>query len=277
MTQDGAAPIEVVRSDYPRGPFRLALFDFDGTLSLLRRNWQETMTELMLDILQPVGGALAEAELLARIESIVVGLNGRPTFVQMEALATEVARLGGSPDSPDVYKERYLHALGMQVAARVAAIQRGEVAAAEHLVHEAELLLAALAERGLLLCLASGTDLAAVEEELVLLGLKRWFGERVFAPGPHDPDFSKGRVIARLLAEHGLAPEQLVSFGDGVVETAEVQKAGGLAIGVASDETHGRGLNPRKRNQLVAAGADWIIGDYAGREGILTRLGLASN
>lgn len=277
MTQDDAAPIEVLRSDYPRGPFRLALFDFDGTLSLLRRNWQERMTELMLDILQQAEGATAETELLARIESIVVGLNGRPTLVQMEALAAEVARLGGSPDSPAAYKERYLHALGMQVAARIAAIRTREVDAAEHLVHEAELLLGALEERGLVLCLASGTDLAAVEEELVLLGLKRWFGERVFAPGPHDPEFSKGRVIARLLAEHGLLPEQLVSFGDGVVETAEVQKAGGLAIGVASDETRGRGVNPRKREQLLAAGADWIIGDYACREAILAKLGLASN
>jgi phosphoglycolate phosphatase-like HAD superfamily hydrolase len=277
MTQDDAAPIEVLRSDYPRGPFRLALFDFDGTLSLLRRNWQERMTELMLDILQQAGGATAETELLARIESIVVGLNGRPTLVQMEALAAEVVRLGGSPDSPAAYKERYLHALGMQVAARIVAIRTREVDAAEHLVHEAELLLGALEERGLVLCLASGTDLAAVEEELVLLGLKRWFGERVFAPGPHDPEFSKGRVIARLLAEHGLLPEQLVSFGDGVVETAEVQKAGGLAIGVASDETRGRGVNPRKREQLLAAGADWIIGDYACREAILAKLGLASN
>jgi phosphoglycolate phosphatase-like HAD superfamily hydrolase len=277
MIQNDAAPIEVLRSDYPRGPFRLALFDFDGTLSLLRRNWQERMTELMLDILQQAGGAIAEAELLARIESIVVGLNGRPTLVQMEALAAEVARLGGSPDSPEAYKERYLHALGMQVAARVAAIRSREVAAAEHLVHAAELLLAALAERGLVLCLASGTDLAAVEEELVLLGLKRWFGARVFAPGAHDPDFSKGRVIAQLLAEHRLAPEQLVSFGDGVVETAEVQKAGGLAIGVASEETRGRGVNPRKREQLLAAGADWIIGDYGCREAILVKLGLASN
>ena len=29
-------PIEVLRPDFPRGEFRAALFDFDGTLSLLR-------------------------------------------------------------------------------------------------------------------------------------------------------------------------------------------------------------------------------------------------
>lgn len=277
MLQDHAAAIEIVRSDYPRGPFQLALFDFDGTLSLLRRNWQDTMFEMLLDILRTTGPELSNDDLLERVEAIVVGLNGQPTLVQMEALASEVVRLGGTPATPEVYKQRYLHALGMQVAARVAALTRQEVAAAEHLVHQAEELLAALSQRGLVLCLASGTDLVAVQEELVLLGLDRWFGGRVFAPGPHDPEFSKGRVIAHLLADYRLAPEQLVSFGDGVVETAEVQKMGGLAIGVASDETTGRGLNPRKRQQLIAAGADWILGDYGCRAAILAKMGLASN
>lgn len=277
MNKASAAALEIVRQDYPRGPFKLALFDFDGTLSLLRRNWQELMTELMLEVVRGASGIIRETELLERVERIVVGLNGRPTLLQMEALAAEVALLGGEPESPQAYKDRYLHALGLQVAARVAAIQKRDAAATEHLVHQAEELLAALAESDLILCLASGTDFEAVEEELVLLGLKQWFGERVFAPGPHDPDFSKGRVIQRLLAEHAAKPSELLSFGDGVVETSEVQKAGGLAIGVASDEARGQGVNRRKREQLVAAGADWIIGDYACREAILAQLGLVSN
>src|SRR5687767_3179051 len=100
MNESPPAALEVVRGDYPRGPFKLALFDFDGTLSLLRRNWQELMTELMLEEFRSTGELIDKPEQLQRVEAIVVGLNGRPTIVQMEALADEVARLGGQPASP---------------------------------------------------------------------------------------------------------------------------------------------------------------------------------
>ena len=39
--------IEIVRADSPRGRFRAGVFDFDGTLSLLREGWPAVMTELM--------------------------------------------------------------------------------------------------------------------------------------------------------------------------------------------------------------------------------------
>ena len=37
--------------DYPRGPFRCVVFDFDDTLSLLRGDWQGIMVPQMVETL----------------------------------------------------------------------------------------------------------------------------------------------------------------------------------------------------------------------------------
>ena len=43
--------VEIVNPDLPRGRFSAALFDFDGTLSLVREGWPEVMIPMMVDIL----------------------------------------------------------------------------------------------------------------------------------------------------------------------------------------------------------------------------------
>src|SRR5205823_13211692 len=54
-----AAAFELLRPDLPRGRFRAAVFDFDGTLSLLREGWPRVMTALMREAAERagVGGA----------------------------------------------------------------------------------------------------------------------------------------------------------------------------------------------------------------------------
>ena len=54
-----------------------------------------------------------------------------------------------------------------------------------------------------------------------------------------------------------------VTFGDGPVEIQETRKAGGIAVGVASDELRRFGLNPAKRSRLIQAGADLIVPDFS--------------
>ena len=58
--------IEIVNPHHPRGPFRAAIFDFDGTLSLLRRNWQDVMIPMMVDELQATGTTETREELFLR-------------------------------------------------------------------------------------------------------------------------------------------------------------------------------------------------------------------
>jgi len=64
-------------------------------------------------------------------------------------------------------------------------------------------------------------------------------------------------------------------MGDGFVEIEELKKVGGLAIGVASNEETRTGVNDWKRNRLIRAGADIIIGDYLCRPELLELVGLA--
>jgi phosphoglycolate phosphatase len=58
------------------------------------------------------------------------------------------------------------------------------------------------------------------------------------------------------------------------VEIEEVRRAGGVAIGVASDEETRQGINAWKRQRLIRAGADIIIGDYRCQEPLFEILGL---
>jgi phosphoglycolate phosphatase-like HAD superfamily hydrolase len=92
-----------------------------------------------------------------------------------------------------------------------------------------------------------------------------FFPSGINAPKDNSPAFRKAEVIARVLAELGISGDELLSFGDGVVETQAVKKVGGVAVGVASSE-QGSGLgavNQEKRARLAAVGADVIIADYA--------------
>src|SRR6185436_9619675 len=105
--------IEVLRPDLPRGRFRSVLFDFDGTLSLIREGWPQVMIPMMVEALLQTGTSETPAELTKAVEDFVMRLNGRQTIYQMIHLADEVRRRGGQPLIPLEYKHRY-HALLMQ-------------------------------------------------------------------------------------------------------------------------------------------------------------------
>ena len=83
--------IEIINPDFPRGDFRAAIFDFDGTLSLLRRNWQDVMIPMMVDIVAATGTSETREQLDEHVEEYVMRLNGRQTIYQMMRLAEEVA------------------------------------------------------------------------------------------------------------------------------------------------------------------------------------------
>src|SRR2546430_15589246 len=92
--------MEILRPDLPRGRFRSVLFDFDGTLSLIREGWPQVMIPMMVGILRETGTSESDADLTAAVEDFVMRLNGRQTIYQMMQLADEVRRRGGSPREP---------------------------------------------------------------------------------------------------------------------------------------------------------------------------------
>src|SRR6201993_2145984 len=99
--------IEVIRPEFPRGKIRAALFDFDGTLSLIREGWPQVMIPMMVDVLKQTGTSEDEASLTGQVEDFVMRLNGRQTIYQMIRLAEEVKKRGAMPLDPLTYKHRY--------------------------------------------------------------------------------------------------------------------------------------------------------------------------
>lgn len=260
--QGPEAAIEIVRSDFPRGRLRAALFDFDGTLSLLRRNWQGVMIPMMVAELAHTGTAETSEELTAVVEDFVVRLTGKQTIYQMIRLAEEVARRGGQPRDPLEYKHQYHELLWAQIGERVEAVRSGALDPAEAQVPGSRALLDALSQRGLELSLASGTDLHYVRDELQVLQLEEYFEGRVYGALDDYQNFSKAKVIQQMLAEKGYRDGEILGVGDGYVEIEEIVKAGGIALGVASDEETRCGINAWKRRRLIEAGAHLIVADY---------------
>ncbi len=254
---------ELINPRVRRGPFRVAVFDFDGTLSLIREGWPQVMVSLMLDRLREQRLiAEPEAECAAHVEAFVMALNGHPTMRQMERFAQEVTARGGTSAEPVVYLQQYLDALMSVVRGRWEALESKRAQPSDWVVPNAHGILRNLQERGVPLFVASGTDLAHVSREVELLELTPYVGGRVYAPKDNDASFRKRDVIERAIRELAVRGEELIGFGDGVVETQEVKRAGGVAVGVASSTAGVRGVNASKRETLIAAGADLIIPDY---------------
>jgi phosphoglycolate phosphatase len=264
--------IEILRPDLPRGHFQSVLFDFDGTLSLIREGWPLVMIPMMVEVLRQTGTRETDAELTSAVEDFVMRLNGRQTIYQMMQLADEVRQRGGTPLEPLAYKHRYHDLLLRRIEGRREALRAGAASPEDWTVPGTHALLEALRSRGLVLYLASGTDLHYVRQEAELLNVAGYFGERIYGALDDYRNFSKQMIIERILREHGLRGEELLAFGDGFVEIEEVKKAGGLAVAVASDEARRRGVHAWKRQRLVQAGADIVIPEYRKHEMLLDYL-----
>ena len=264
--------IEVLRLDLPRGHFRSVLFDFDGTLSLIREGWPQVMIPMMVEVLRQTGTQESDLELTKAVEEFVMRLNGRQTIYQMIQLADEVRRRGGQPSDPLVYKHQFHERLMERIRDRLAALQSGRATAGDWTVPGSHALLECLRRRGLTLYLASGTDLKYVRHEAALLGLACYFGEHIYGALDEYQDFSKKMIIDRILEENHLHGEELLGFGDGFVEIEEMKSVGGVAVAVASDEVNRRGINAWKRRRLIEAGADIVIPEYRHHERLLEYL-----
>ncbi|MEX0819439.1 MAG: HAD family hydrolase [Pirellulaceae bacterium] len=267
--------IEIVNSDHPVGPFRAAIFDFDGTLSLLRRNWQAVMVPMMVDILAATETTETRDELQRCVEEFVMRLNGKQTIYQMIQLAEEVTKRSGMSSEPLAYKRRYHDLLWEQVGDRVESVRSGSVSADSLTVPGSRPLLKWLQRQGAALYLASGTDITYVRDEVAVLGLDQFFGDHIYGAIDDYKNFSKAMIIERMIRDAGFAGREIVGFGDGFVEIEEIKKVGGLAIGVASDEETRQGVNPWKRNRLIQAGADIIVGDYRQLDSLTSLIRLA--
>ena len=255
--------VEIVREVRLAEPPRHVLFDFDGTISLIREGWPEVMVPMMVEVLLGTGTS-ETAEALRRVaHDFVMQLTGKQTIYQMIRLAEEVRKRGGSPLEPSRYKDMYHDRLMERIRDRREALRSGKARPEDMLVPFSLDMLEALAARGVSMYLASGTDEKYVLEEARLLRLERWFGDRIYGAIEDYRNYSKAMVIERILRENNVDGALLLGFGDGYVEIENVKSAGGTAVAVASNEAERDGsVDHWKRDRLIGVGADAVIPDY---------------
>src|SRR5580700_4571633 len=133
--------IEQVRVGANASGARAALFDFDGTLSVIRSGWVDVMVPMMVEVLVDLKTGESEAELHSIVEEFVGRLTGKETIYQMMEFADHVTRRGGKAKDPREYKGIYLDLLWTKISGRVEALRRGQAAPAEYLVPGARELL----------------------------------------------------------------------------------------------------------------------------------------
>lgn len=238
---------------------RVALFDFDGTLSLIRSGWVEEMVPMMVEILADLKSGETEEQLHAIVMEYVSRLTGRQTIYQMIEFADQIAKRGGKPEDPLVYKHMYLDRLMVKIKSRIDDLEAERISPETWLVPGSIALLDGLKERGLKLFLASGTDDKYVKHETAILGLNKYFGEHIYGALDDYKSFSKAILIKKIIDSAENKGDEFLGFGDGYVEIENVKSVGGVAVGVASDEPECAKVDLWKRDRLVNSGADWIV------------------
>jgi phosphoglycolate phosphatase-like HAD superfamily hydrolase len=227
--------IEVHHPQIQRGRIRHAVFDFDGTLSLLRAGWQEVMITHAVEELSGTPAVPPPEGWRQFAREYITRLTGEQTIYQMLHLEAEVRRLGGTPRPAAEYKWEYLRRLGERIRGRLEALRQRRESPTAYLVSGSIELLEDLARRGVTCYLASGTDHPFVVEEAGLLGVAPY-------------------------------------FGDGYVEIANAVEVEGLAVGAATCEEGGQEWDEWKKGRLLEVGADLLVPHWQESELLLEYL-----
>jgi phosphoglycolate phosphatase-like HAD superfamily hydrolase len=240
-----------------------ALFDFDGTVSVLRQGWEPVMQAVMLDAI--CAGKIPSGELVAEVRDYIDLSTGTLTITQMQWLAAKVNSHGieKKPLSAAAYKKRYLDELMVSVSKRLEALEKGTASSGDYLIQGAREILRGLSEKGVLLYIASGSDHEDVLRETHALGISNYFEGRIYGALDASEANGKERIIQRILDDHHLAGNELLVVGDGPVEIIEGRQRGAISLGVASDEVVHSGWNEHKMERLTRAGADLLVADFA--------------
>jgi phosphoglycolate phosphatase-like HAD superfamily hydrolase len=165
----------------------------------------------------------------------------------------------------------YLDRLWTRIEHRVEELRKGRCSPEKYLVPGSRALLEALAERGYVMYLASGTDDSYMQDEAHLLDVHRYFA------GVHGAlddyrSFSKAILIQRIISSAAFAGEEFLGFGDGYVEIENVKQVGGVTVGVATNEPECLTVDEWKRQRLIGVGADFIIPNYSDLDELLSTL-----
>ncbi len=262
------------------GRIRHAVFDHDGTISVLRQGWEQIMEPVMMrailgDLYTSADQRLFE-EVQAQVRDYIDQSTGIQTIVQMDTLVDMVKEFGLVPDEEILdkhgYKEMYNKALMEMVNQRIAKFRNGQLDRSDYTIKGAVEFLQQVKKQGVTLYLASGTDRQDVENEADILGYADLFDGGIYGAVGDVEQYSKKMVIDAIIRDNQLEGSELVVFGDGPVEIRECRKVQGIPVGIASDEVRRHGVNTTKRGRLIKAGAHFIVPDFSQGEALLELL-----
>ena len=259
MSPETTTYLEIIRPCAAPGRLRHAVFDFDGTLALLRAGWQGVMARLFR---QELGPLVPPAELEAMLAEPIDGMAGRPTLEQMRWLSAALARAGANPLAPEAYLERFRQRLDAVIEQRLMTIESGQTPPSAWCVPGALDFVRELRQRDVICYIASGTAEARVQAEAGWLGLAQHCALIWGAEAGHEPE-AKSALLAHLADRYHPGIGEVAVFGDGAPEIAAARAAGAAAIGVTSQELEGPALSQRKRPYLLSAGADALVPDFS--------------
>lgn len=275
--------IEIINRRKDKPAIIHAIFDHDGTISTLREGWETIMAPMMVNAILGDKSRTADdilyRKVCRRVDEYIDKTTGIQTLVQMKGLVALVREFGCVEEDRILdefgYKQIYNEELMKMVSTRVAKLSRGELSVDDLTLKGAVAFLKIMYDKGIKLYLASGTDEEDVRNEAAVLGYANLFEGRIYGSVGDISKEAKKMVLDRILdslQESG--PGGVATFGDGPVEIRETHKRHGITVGVASSELRRFGLNEKKRERLIKAGADIIVPDFSKPKDILGLLNI---
>ena len=226
---------------------KVAVFDFDGTISTLRCGWESVMEPLMLEILY---GDNPSKEQVGYVRSYISASTGIQTILQMKWIAEELTKMGKEAASPWDYKAEYNRRLMENVEKRRQYALEGHKD--EFIMKGSEKFLSSLKARGVKMYAASGTDDADVKKEAEILGIAKYFDE-IAGAMPFSEGCSKEATLKRLIEMGG--SDGLIVVGDGPVEIKLGREVGASTVGIVGNEKERCGFDDVKVERLTKAKA----------------------
>lgn len=253
------------------GHIRHAVFDHDGTISSLRQGWEEIMEPVMMKSILGNQYDIIDSgtfqKVMGTVKEFIHETTGIQTIYQMEGLVNLVREFGFVPENKILdkfqYKELYNAGLMEMVNKRMNKLADGELTLEDFTIKGAVSFLHELRKRGVTLYLASGTDVDDVKNEAKALGYADLFNGGIYGALKEYTRFSKKMIIEKIIQNNQLEGNELAVFGDGPDEIREGRRAGGVSVGITSNELQRFGHNPAKRPRLIKAGAQLLIPDFS--------------
>jgi phosphoglycolate phosphatase-like HAD superfamily hydrolase len=256
--------IRIYNQNLELGKIKYAIFDFDGTISILREGWERIMEPVMIESI--CGNSKPTDDILTTVKDFIDETTGIQTILQMEGLVDLVKKTGllEEKDILDAkgYKKIYNDRLMKPVNARIKQLQNGEKTLADYTLLGALVFCKSFCDKNIKMYLASGTDRDDVRNEAEKVTAAQFFKGGIYGAIGSIEDYSKDKVMKQILADNNLAGNELIVFGDGPVEIRNAKENGAIAVGVASDEERGHGWNESKIKRLSKADCDILIPDF---------------